>query len=173
MSRKRLPRFIIDQLLGISMIRRNQQASTGRERSLHDASNACIDGFNRFDRCLDHACVTNHICIGIVHNYQVILSAADMLHRRIGYTNRAHLRLQVVGWHFWRRHQQALLTREGGLASPIDKIGHVGVFLGLGSMELAQPGFRDHPCQRHLHLIRTEGYLRVKPGLVFSHHYIF
>ena len=65
------------------------------------------------------------------------VSGVALLEKDIGDGLGAHLGLEVVGRHPGRRNQQPVFAREGRLAAAVQKIGHVGVLLGLGGVELA------------------------------------
>src|SRR5260370_38453247 len=88
---KRFARIVRNELLGVAMICRDQQASPGSQRCFYDTANARINGFDCLDCSFDHACVTDHIGVGVVHNHQVVLSTANVLHGGIGDASRAHL----------------------------------------------------------------------------------
>src|SRR5215472_3945811 len=94
MSRKWLARVVVNQLFSVAMICCYQKASTYCKSCLHYAPDACIHRLDRSDGGLYHTCVTDHVGIGIVHDYQVVLTAADMLNCCIGHACCAHFRLQ-------------------------------------------------------------------------------
>src|SRR5712691_11390928 len=99
MGSKRFACIVLNKMFGITMVGGNQQAASHSQRCLHDAANAGIDYFNGLDRGLDYACMANHVSVGVVHDYQVVLPAADMLDGGIGNAGSAHFWLQVIGWH--------------------------------------------------------------------------
>src|SRR6266699_5563883 len=170
MGCKWLARVVLDQLFSITMIGGYQQASTYCKGCLHHAPDAHIHRLDPPDRGLYHTRVTDHVGIGVVHDYQVILTAADILDRCIGHACRVHFRLQIVGWHFGRWYEETVFTGEGRFAPPVDEVGDVGIFLGLGSMELAQTMLGDYSRQGHVYFIGAIGYPGIQPLFVFRHH---
>ena len=67
--------------------------------------------------------MADHVAVGEVDDDEVVLAGVDLrraAHRQgIG----AHLRLQVVGRHFGRGHQQAVFAGERLLAPPVEEEG--------------------------------------------------
>jgi hypothetical protein len=56
----------------------------------------------------------------------------------VGHLGGAHLRLEIVGVHPRRGDQVLILARQGLAVAAIEVEGDVGVFLGLGAMELTE-----------------------------------
>ena len=54
----------------------------------------------------------------------------------LGHFARAHLRLQIVGRDFRRRHDLAIFAGKGLLDSAVKKVGDVRIFLRLGDAQL-------------------------------------
>ena len=93
-------------------------------------------------------------------------SSAHAVDERRGGLGRAHLRLVVVGRHVARaRHELAPLAVLRGLLAAAEEVRHVRVLLGLGDVQLATAGARDHLRERHARALRRERD-RVRPALL-------
>src|SRR5437660_4349787 len=134
---------ILDQLFGVAVICCDEQSAAHSQGCLNDAPDACIDRLDRLDGSIDHPGVADHVRVGVVHNDQVVLPAADAFDGGIGDACRAHLWLQIVGWHFGGWHQYAVFSRKRRFAPPVDEVSDVSVLLGLGGVKLPQAVFGD------------------------------
>ena len=104
---------------------------------LDDARQAAIDRLDSRDGRLPDTAVADHVGVGVVRDDEVIPTRLDRLDQRVRDPWRAHLGLQVVGGHLRRRDQRAVLIWKIHLATAVEEIGHVGVFLGFGDPQLA------------------------------------
>ena len=103
-----------------------------------DAGQALVHGFHRPDGGVELAGVAHHVGISEVDHQYIEVPALDGLHHFLGYAGGAHLRLQVVGGHFGRGNQRALFAVVGFFHPAVEKVGNVGVLLGLGYAQVAQ-----------------------------------
>src|SRR5690554_2370418 len=115
-----------DQALAVCLAQRFYQASYALVQSLH-----CLDGSVKV------AAMTHHVAVGVVADNRVVTSVTNRLLQLVGDFVCAHFGLQVVGCNLRRRHQDAVFTVIGLLASAAEKERHVGVFFGLGDAQLS------------------------------------
>ena len=108
---------------------------------------ALVDGLDRVHRGRDHAGVADHVGVGEVDDREakarlpVLAPGAD---EGGGGLAGAHLGREVVGGDVARRGRQlAPLPLVGGLLAAVEEVGDVRVLLGLGDVQLAQPGLGD------------------------------
>src|ERR1019366_9282666 len=137
MGRERFACIVFDKLLSVAVVGSNCQSSANGKGSFYNASNACIDCLDSFNGCINDSSMSNHVGVGIIHNNEVILAAANVLDCCLGDACRAHLWLQIIGRNFWRWYQVTIFAGEWCFATTIDKIGDVGILLSFGCVELA------------------------------------
>ena len=87
--------------------------------------------------------VAHHVGVGEVDHHPVVVAGAEGRDETVFHLVGRHLGLQVVGGHGGRVDQDAVLAGEGFLAPAVDEGGDMGVFLGLGNMELPQAQARE------------------------------
>ena len=129
--------------LGVAVVCGDQRFRTGLPAGSDHAPEAAVEGLHAGDGGLVVASVSDHIGVGVVADDRVVGAGLDGFDQTVGQLLGAHLRLLIVGAHMGRRHQHAILAVEHPLLSTVEEKGHVGVLLGLGDPELAQP------CVRH------------------------
>ena len=81
--------------------------------------------------------VAHHVGIGEIHDDGVEIAFFDRVNHGVGDARGGHFRLQVVGGHFGRRHQDALLAGERLFHAAIEEISDVRVFFGFGDAQIA------------------------------------
>ena len=86
----------------------------------------------------------------------------------VGDADRAHGGLEVVGRDARTGDELALLARIGRLDAAVEEVGHVGILLGLGDVELVPAGLGEGLRQRSRRL-GWEGDEGRQPGFVLGH----
>ena len=76
----------------------------------------------------------DHVGIREVEDDQIIMGQACQ--HLVGDEPRAHLRLQIVGRDFWRRHNLPVFSGKGALDSAVKKISHVRILFRFGNAQL-------------------------------------
>src|SRR4029077_14393065 len=114
----------------------------------YDQSEEGVDGRERGGRRVPDARVSDHVRVGEVGDDEVECPRTDRLDQGVGDTDRAHLRLEVVGRDLRTRDEQALLARVRRLDAAVEEVRHVGVLLGLRDMELAPARLREYLRER-------------------------
>ncbi len=111
----------------------------------------------------------DHVAVGEVDDDEIVLAGGERGDHRVGDLGRAHFRLEVVGRDLRRVDQDPVLVQVRRFAAAVEEKGHVGVFLGLGAVQLAQPGVGDDAAERHLRAHRAVGDRRVQAAIVVGH----
>ena len=119
---------------------------------------AVVDGL---DGALDggiHARVTHHVAVGIVDDDEVVLLCLDGLNEFVLDLVSAHLGLEVVGRHLGTVDQDAVLVLEGFFSAAIEEECDVGIFLGLGDVQLLLAKRRQVLSEgvRHVLLVKED-----------------
>ena len=104
-----------------------------------DVFHTSVHGLDGFLDGTVHSRVAHHVSVGKVHYDKVVFVLLYRSHELVFDAISAHLRLQIVGRHFGRRDENAVLTLIGSLTATVEEECHVSVFLRLGSMQLFQP----------------------------------
>ena len=91
--------------------------------------------------------MAHHVSISEVHNHHVEATLFDGFDDGLGDSGSAHLRLQIIGRDFGRRHEQALLTREWLLHTAVEKVCDVRVFFRLRHTKIAEIQVAHHISQ--------------------------
>ncbi len=118
----------IDHLLRVPVIARDQHPSARGEHRLRDRSHTFVDHGDRLYRRLEHTCVPYHVRICKVHHDRVVAPLGDRLEHLVPDSRGAHLRLQVVGRHLWRRYKDTIFAGKGLFAPTVQKEGDMAVF---------------------------------------------
>ena len=103
---------------------------------LDDILHAIIHRMHGLCYCVIYTSVSHHVAIGEVNHDKVILLGIDGTHKLVLYLVSRHLGLEVVCCNFRRGHKDAVLIIIRSLATTIEEEGHMGILLGLGSMQL-------------------------------------
>ena len=64
--------FRIPHLVGVAMISGNNHHALSSQGGIDDLAYAFIDGFHRFDRCIEFAGMTHHVAIGVIDQDAVL-----------------------------------------------------------------------------------------------------
>ena len=92
--------------------------------------NACL-----FDSFI-HTSVTHHVAVSIVNHDEVILLSVDSFHEFVLNFVGAHFRLEVVGSHLWRWHQDAVFAFVWIFAAAIEEECNVCILFCFSYVEL-------------------------------------
>src|SRR5207302_10731777 len=103
---------------------------------------AGIDGFDCFHSGVELAGMPDHVGVGVIQNHDIKPAGTDRRYDFVRDLARGHLGLLTVRRDLWRRHQDALLAREYGLAAAIKEECDVRVFLSFGDAQLRHTGIR-------------------------------
>ena len=87
--------------------------------------------------------MADHVAVGVVADDGVVLSGLDRRDELVGNLRCAHLRLEVVGGHVGRRHENAVFARIDVLDSAVEEVRDVRVFLGFGDAQLLSSQARN------------------------------
>ena len=136
MGGKRCAGLIIYQLLGVSVVRADEQDAVCLLDSVHRSSDTGIHRLDRFDRRIFNSRMANHIRVGKIDDDNVILSGFNRLHQLVADSRCAHLRLKIVGSHLRRRNQDSILSLVRLLHSAVEEEGNMGILLCLGDSRL-------------------------------------
>ena len=82
--------------------------------------------------------MTNHVAVREVHDVEISAILVDGGDELLGNLGSAHLGLQIVGSNLGGSDEHALLALLGLLDATVEEERHVGVLLGLGSVQLLQ-----------------------------------
>ena len=128
----------LEHVLRVAVVGGDQAGAPGRVHRLDDMRQTVIDGLDSVHGGVDDARVPDHVRVGEVDDPERGRVAAPRLDERGRDLRRAHLGLVVVGRHVaCRRDQQAPLAVARLLLAAVEEVGHVGVLLGLGDMQLS------------------------------------
>ena len=115
-------------------------------------------------------CMTYHITISEVNNDEVVLLSVDCTNQLIFYLVSAHLWLQVVCSHLWRRNQNTVLALVWSLTTTIEEECYVSILLCLCSVELLLALCAQVLAESvHYVLLREEDVNALEACIVWSH----
>ena len=142
--------------LRIAMIGGDEERATGGLHGAREAAEAAVNGGDGRHRRVEVARVAHHVGVGVVDDDEVEAAAPDCLDHAVGHRRCRHLGLQVIGRDLGRGDEHAFLARHLALLAAVEEERHVGVLLGLGDAELAQPCVGDERAEAVRHLLRGE-----------------
>ena len=152
-----LLRLGVCHLLRVAVIGSDQHLATDVEDRVADPPEAFVQHLDRLYRRIEEAGVPDHVAVGIVADDEIETIAADRLDQPVRHLVSAHLRLQVVGRHLRRRHQDALFALVRGLDTAVEEEGDVCVLLGLRDPQLVQTQVGDVFAEGILQSLRRIG----------------
>ena len=160
----------VDGVVGISVVGNDDCLVVVSLGSFDDVVHALVDGNDSLGDGIINTCVTNHVAVCEVHNDEVVLLCVDGSDEFVLHLECAHVRLEVVGRHLWRSHEDAVLTCEWSLATTIEEEGDVSIFLSLGSVQLALAIDRKVFAEGVLHVLLREEDVHACEGCVVRSH---
>ena len=86
--------------------------------------------------------VADHVAVRVVQDDEVFLVGVDSFNELLGYDRSAHLRLEIVCRHLWRRNQDSVLVLERSFAAAVEEECNVSIFLCFGNAELVESCLR-------------------------------
>ena len=131
---------------------------------------AVVNGMHGLGNGIVDACVAHHVAVCKVHHDEVILLGVDGTHQFVFHGVCTHFGLQVIGGHFGRRHQDAVLALIRSLASAIEEEGHVSVFLSLCRVELLLAHLAEILAKCVFHVFLGEEYVHALERSVVGSH---
>src|SRR5262245_24016416 len=148
MRSMRSARFRVDHLLTIAMVGGNYRCSFNSLDRANDPAQTGIERFDRLDCRIEHSGVPDHIAIGVVDNVDILIALIKRATDSVGYFECAHIRLQIVGCHLGRGHEDAAFMGKLFLDATIEKISDVRIFLSLGDPEVVDAESGEYFSQR-------------------------
>ena len=131
----------LEHVLGVAVVGGHDRHAARAGDGVEHPSQLGVDRLDGPDHGRDDAGVADHVGVGEVDHDEAEAAAGQRRHDAVGERDGAHLGLQVVRRDVARRgHQQALLGGVLGLAPAVEEVGHVRVLLGLGGVQLRDPG---------------------------------
>ena len=82
--------------------------------------------------------MADHVGVGVITDDYVVDASLDRRHQVIGNLGGAHLRLQVIGCHHRRLHQDAIFSFKRGFPAAVEEERDMRIFLGFGQSQLPQ-----------------------------------
>ena len=92
----RLLCLIVEHLLCISVIGAKEEHAVHLLNCFNGSAYACIDTLHSLDSRFENTCMSYHVGICEVDNYNIVLSGSDGCIKLLAYFRCAHLRLQIV-----------------------------------------------------------------------------
>ena len=163
--------ILIAHVFGIAMIRRNKQLAAKFQHLLHTFFQGAVHCFAGGDAGFHKSGMANHVPIGEIHDYHIIL--VHSVHKFIRHFRRAHLGLQVISSHFpGGRNKDAVFSGELGLHTSVKEESNVGVLFRFRYAELGFPGFRHNLPENIVQLFLFKNNGRGILGIVFRQRHI-
>ena len=160
----------IDGMVGIAVVGGDDGFVAHRLGRFHNLVQTLVDGLHGgLDGGID-ACVTHHVGVGEVHHDPVVLVGLQGLDKFVLHLEGRHLGLQVVGSHLGRGNQDALFARERLLTPAVDEGCDVGIFLGLGDVQLLQSHAGDVFAEGILQVVLGEEDMYAREAVVVGRH---
>ena len=152
----RLARRGVEHRFRVAVIGRDQHLAADLLHGGDHAADAFVEDLDRPRRGCKVAGVADHVAVRKVADDRIVAAGLDRLDQLVGDLVGAHLGLEVVGRDAGRGHEDAILAGIGGLDPPVEEIGNVGVFLGLGDAQLLQAALRKILAETVGHALRRE-----------------
>ncbi len=166
----RAVRAAVDHLLEIAVIGRDDSDAAHALDLIEDLPHTFIDRLGRLNRGSEIAGMTDHVRVGEVDDHHIVLVGVEPLQHDVGDLAGAHLRLEIVRAHLWRRDDLAVFALEGLLRVVVEEERHVSVLLGLGAAELFEAQFAPIGGEDVLHLGRlAKCHRHGDAGVVLGH----
>ncbi len=165
----RLARLLVHHPLAVAVVGGDDGHAALGVDGRHQPPGALVHRLDRLDGRLQNAGVADHVGIGEVDQHEVVVAFVDPPDDLVHQQPSAHLRLKIVGRHLGRRLQVALLALKRGFLAAVEEVGHVGVLLRLGGVQLPAALLAQHFGQRVGDLDFGEEHLHRVGGLIGSH----
>src|SRR5574344_856976 len=127
----------IDSIIGISMIGNYYCLIAVLLCCLNNIVNTSVNSNHSLLNSFVYSRVAHHISISKVHNDKVEFFAVNSLNQLISNRICAHLRLQIVCSHLWRRNQYTLFLIEWSLTTAIEEESNMSILLCFCNMKLS------------------------------------
>ncbi len=114
--------------------------------------------------------MSHHVGIRVIHDDGVEFALPDGFYNCLGNSRRGHFRLQIVGRHFRRRHQNPFFASERFLHATVEKIGYVCVLFRLCSPQVLVLQLGKDLGQDVFQFFRRNHELQPRPVLVVLRH---
>ena len=130
-------------VVGVAVVGNDDYLVAGFLGGFDGVADAEVDGFDGFlDGFVDSG-VADHVAVGIVDDDEVEFLRGDGFDEFVPDLESAHFGLEVIGGYFGRGDENALFAGVGLFAAAVEEECHVGVFLGLGYVELFLAELRE------------------------------
>ena len=165
----RLAALAVPHLLGVAVIRRQDDAAAGRGHGAHDARQAGVEGGDGGHGGVEAAGVPHHVGVREIADHDVVPPRGDVRDEGVGDGRRAHLGLQVVGRHLRRRNEDAILAAVGPFLAAVEEVGDVRVLLRLGQPQVGAAVRGQDLRHRARQVLRPERRREVERRVVLGH----
>ena len=163
---ERLIVVVVPHLIRVAVVCRDADLAADLADGIDEPSDAGIDRLDRLDDGRDDARMPDHVAVGIVEDDEVILAGLDRLDDLVRDLDRAHLRLQIIGRHLWRMHENAVLTLVRLLDTAVEEECDVCVLLRLRDAQLGVAEILHILAKGIVDLLGRERHECVHPCLV-------
>ena len=140
---KRRLAVCLEHLVSVAVVSGDQCAAAVRLEGFQNAANTGINCLNSLNCCRNHTGVTNHIAVCEVEDDDIVLVRLDALYNLIGYLERRHLRLEIVGCDRGRLDECTLFVLVLTLYTAVEEERNMCVLLSLSDTQLGQTLFCD------------------------------
>src|SRR5690554_6821772 len=128
--------FRVRHLLAVAVVGGDQGFAAYFVQRFHNSLYALVQTLGGLDGGVHLAGMANHVAVGVVAHDQVVFAALDGFYQLVGYFRRTHFRLQVVGGHFEKGHQNTVFAFKRVFFFFFFFFFYVGVLLGFGNAQL-------------------------------------
>ena len=141
----------VDEHLGVAVVGGDEEGAAALTDGRVDAAELGVYGFDRANRGLHPAGMTDHVGVGEVDDDDVEGGVVDGPDDGVGDAGGGHLGGEIVGGDLLRGDEGAVFAGEGLLDAAVEEVGDVGVLLGLGDAEVAEVRLRHEVGQEVVH----------------------
>ena len=127
---------IVQHDICVSVVCSQQDLTSLFKDCVNDAGNTVIQCFDGLHCSRHNPGVTDHIGIGEVQDDHVVFVCGDLLKYLVRNLIRTHLRLEIVGRHFRRRHEDPVFSRIRRFHAAVEEERDMSVFLGFCDAQL-------------------------------------